>query len=298
MKQNRGNKKKWIGYTLYGIFFTCFLLYYRFPSNVIRDYLKTNAHKKYPGFNLSIERIYPTFPIGLKFVQTEIANKKNPGKALFKTESISLGPRLLSLFKGDHEYIFECLANRGSIKGRIDFIEKPLGPPFSTSILVKDLPIGDIFLTPSIIGREVNGVVNGTITYKMKDRSLINGSGDADLTLSGGKIRLLNPVLNLDYLDFKEALLKMNMKDKKIILSHVELKGNNIHGSASGTIYLNKEIQKSRIDLRGLSDQYAGLLEGLKTNDNIMNLIKRRLKGGKLSFTVKGTIKDPRFRLL
>ena len=70
MKRLISNYKKWLGYLLFALILTVVLLYYRFPSDAVRDYLQAMAERANPRVVLSLERVKLSLPIGLKFVET------------------------------------------------------------------------------------------------------------------------------------------------------------------------------------------------------------------------------------
>ncbi|MEE9612272.1 MAG: hypothetical protein V3W19_13540, partial [Desulfatiglandales bacterium] len=59
-KRTEKSRKKWVGYTFYGILLTLGLLYYRFPSEVIQGFLQARVEKMNPQLALSMERVSPS----------------------------------------------------------------------------------------------------------------------------------------------------------------------------------------------------------------------------------------------
>ncbi|MBW2609593.1 MAG: type II secretion system protein GspN [Deltaproteobacteria bacterium] len=298
MKMNIFKKKKWLGYTFYGILLTVALLYLRFPSGALRDFFQETSDRIDTRLLLSIEKVSPSLLFGLTFNKTKLSMKEAPDKVLFKADRLTIRPRIWSFLKGDFQYYFECLAYGGDLTGRIHFTKNRLGGPFDTSIQLNDIHIADNSFIPRVIGHNVEGVLSGTIFYNGKDKSLRNGAGEADLIISDGWIKLLRPILSLESIDFNKALFKIVLKNQKLNLTHVELNSENLHGSASGTIFLRKEFLKSRLDLKGAIEPFADFFQNMTDSDDIMKIIKQRLKGGKLSFKIQGTIKDPKINFI
>ncbi|MFC1534081.1 type II secretion system protein GspN [Thermodesulfobacteriota bacterium] len=294
----KSNKKKWIGYTLYGILLTFGLLYYRFPADAFKEYLQTTIHRIDPRLSLSIKRLSLSLPPGLKLTDAELSYEESPGKVFLKTEILSFGPKIRSYFKKDLEYCFESIAYDGNLTGCINFTKKDFGGPFSASIVLKDIGIDDNSPLPVIIGDSLEGLLSGTITYSGEGKSLTDGTGDAVLTLSEGLIKLSRPFLGLKAIDFKEVLLKMALNKKRLNLSHGELKGKDMLVTASGTIYINKEFLKSRLNLKGTIQPFADLFKNVPNASDTIKFFKQRIKSGKISFNIQGTIKDPRFKII
>ena len=298
MKQIKWMKKRWFGYALYGILLTVTLFYLRFPSDALREYLQSTADRVNPDLHLFIERVSLSFPFGLKLIQARLSLKEDPEAVLLKADAISFSPKVLSFLQGDSEYGFVCSAYDGDLKGRIILIKNDPRSSFNTSIALKSLRISDDSPLSRIIRHNMEGVLSGTITYSGKDRFLKDGTGEADLTLSDGWIRFMQPILSLETINFNEILLKINLKNQRLNVTRFELNGDKIRGTASGTIYLRKEFLKSSINLRGNIEPFADFLAELTESIDIIKLFKQGRKGGKLSFNIRGTIKDPRFRFI
>jgi type II secretion system protein N len=296
MKQMIWKKKKWFGYTLYVIVLTVALLYYRFPSDLFLDYLQTTAQRIDPGLHLSIKDVSPSFPFGLKCIQSELSPREGSDKAIFKASSLFVRPEVWSFVQGKFRYHFECLAYDGSLRGSILFMEKNFGAPFTTAIEVKDIIVGNNALLQGAIGRYLEGILSGTITYKGQNWYLRDGEGRADLRLTKGRVELLQPILNLEAIEFDEILIKLALQNQRVDLNRVELKGREINGTLSGTINLKKDLLKSSLDLSGSIEPFADFFKSLTGTRDTMKLFQKRLKRGRLLFTIRGTISNPRMR--
>ncbi len=284
--------KKWFGYILYGILITAALLYFRFPSEALKDYLETKADRSHPGFDLSIGHVSPSLPFGLKLLKTEFSQNANPNKIIFRADRILVNPAIGSLVRGKLKLCFDGLTYDGVLKGCVRFREASLKAPLSTTIALKDIRIGEYDL-PNLIGRHVEGSLGGTITYKGKLNPLIEGSGEADLRLSDGRLQLLQPILTLDSIDFNVVSIRMVLQNQKINLTRVELEGPTMRGTLSGVIRLRKEILKSSLDLRGTIEPFADFFKSLPGTRDTVKLFKQRLKRGTLSFIIRGTLTEP-----
>ena len=75
------------GYSFYGILLTMALLVYRFPSDALRDYLKASFVRINPQIVLSIGKVFPFFPFGIKLMETQLSLKEEPEVLLFRADS-------------------------------------------------------------------------------------------------------------------------------------------------------------------------------------------------------------------
>lgn len=292
MKQFIRKNQKWFGYVLYAIIVTAGLLFLRFPSGLIKDYLETRGERSNSPFSVSIGQVSPSLPFGLKLDKARIAQRANPNKIIFRADRVFIKPTLATLLGGNLNLCFESLAYDGVLEGCANFIDKSLQAPFSTSMVLKHIRLGKYDLR-GLIGRHVEGRLDGTVAYNGKNDLLIDGNGEADLRLSDGRLELLHPILSLDAIDFSQVSVKMALQDRKINLTRVALEGPNMRGTLSGTISLQKDIGKSRLDLRGTIEPFSDFFKSLAGARDMVKLFQRRLKRGTLTFIIRGTLTEP-----
>ncbi len=298
MKNFAWKHKKWFGYTLYGILLTIGLLYYLFPSDAIRDYLQARVDRANPQLRLSVGHVSPSFTLGLKLLETQLFYKANPDRFSFKADRLVIRPTIWSFLQGNPGFCFDGLMYGGALKGCVRITKENVKAPFAGSVELKDISVGDYDDLQVLIGRHVKGRLGGTITYSGSYNSMVGGSGEADLKLSEGLIELLQPILMLESIDFSELLIKLVLKNQKIKLTHVELKGPNMRGTLSGVVSLKKEFLKSSLNLRGTIEPFADFFKSLPGTRDTVKFFKQRLKRGKLSFIIHGTLTEPRMKFI
>ena len=296
MKQFISKNKKWFGYIIYCILVTVGLLYYRFPSDALRDYIQVRANNLNTPLFLSITRIRPWPPFGLRLGQTEISLKDKPNIRLFSADSLLVRAEVWSFLKGKGKYCFECLAYGGDLKGCIYFKKNSTTAPFDAKIELKNIRIGNYEHLEYLIGRHVDGILRGTVYYSGQDKNLINGAGEANLTLLDGRVELLLPILTLGSIEFNEVKIDMVLKKQKLNLARFELKGPRLKSTLSGTIGLKKEFAKSTLELKGTIEPFASFFKNAEGASGTMNLFKKRLRKGTLTFIIHGTLGEPKIR--
>jgi type II secretion system protein N len=286
--------KTWLGYLLFALILTVALLYYRFPSDALRGYLQATADRANPPLLLSVDHIEPRFPIGLKFADTEVAMKDMPDRVILRADSLLLKPRLWSLLRGKSEYCFHCMAYKGDLIGCVYFKNDDRKLFIDTEIELRNIRIGDHAYLSQLISRHVEGILGGTVSYRGQYNLLMDGSGEANLRLSQGKVELLQPLLNFESIEFNEMEIEMALKQQKINVTRLELKGQELQGTLSGTITLKEEFAKSSLDLRGTIEPFAAFFKSTPGTIDTVKLFKQRLKRGILSFVIHGTLGEPR----
>jgi len=297
MKQFLSKNKRWLGYIFYCIILAVGLLYYRFPSEALRDYLQTRANNSNTPFSLSIDRIRLWPPFGLRLGQTEILLKGKPAVKVFRADSLFVRPEAWSFLKGKSRYCFECLAYGGDISGCIRLEENSIAAPFDTEIELKNIRIGTCEYLKDLVGRHVDGILYGTICYSGQQKDLMGGAGEVNLKILDGRVEILLPILSLESIDFSEVKIDMVLKKQRINLTRLELEGPQLKGILSGTISLKRDFAKSTLNLRGRIEPLASFLKNSGGVYNTLRLLKKRLRRGTLAFIIRGTIGEPKIRL-
>lgn len=295
MKQMREKNRIWLAYTLYAVLLTLGLLYFLFPSQDVKDYLEVKAGNSTLPVHLSIGDVLPSLALGLSLRDTEFSRQTSPDKTLFRTDRLVVRPSVWSFLRGDRRFYFDGLTYNGTLKGFVQFDEDDSENPFSASMTLKDIRMDEFEDLSNLIGRHVEGRLGGNIAYNGDPKSLTEGAGEADLRLSNGLIELQQPVLDFDTIDFNEVWIKMVFKNRKIDLSHVELRGPNIYGTLSGTVSIRQKFTDSGLNLKGTVDPSEGFFQGSEGASVTIKLLEQSFGDGPISFAIRGTLKKPKF---
>jgi len=287
---------KWPAYLLYVVLLTTGLLYYRFPSDTIRACLVSEVARAHPSMILSLKTIRPGFPPGIDLIDAGISLRETPQKHLLKAGNIFIAPAVWSFLSGAPQYRFDARAYNGDIEGHVRFESRGAKASFTTSLTLKGIHIGLHPYLPSLVGRDVSGVLEGDIQYTGQRNRLMEGAGQGTIVISDGKVELLQPVLGLDAIDFDRLSMKMALKDRKIDLTRAEVAGRTIKGELSGTITLKPDLSRSMLDLKGTMEPLGGLLGNLKGNAATLTFLRQGLKKLNRSFVIQGTFRNPVFR--
>ena len=296
MRQFISKNKKWFGYIFFCIIVAGSLLYYRFPSDALRDYLTITAHNLHNSTILSIDQIKPSLPFGLKFRQTELILKKTPSIKLFRAESLFVKPDPWAFFKGKSKYCFECLTYGGDVRGCVDFKKNRIEAPFDAEIELKNMQIAKHEHIKDLIGIQMDGILSATIFYKGQHKNLMDGTGGGNLKLLDGKVELLVPILSLESIEFDEIISNMVLEKQTIHLKQLELTGPLLRSTLSGTIRLKKEFLKSPLNLKGTIEPFTSFFKSVGSVSNAVSFFKQRLKKGALNFIIYGTLTKPEIR--
>jgi hypothetical protein len=217
-----------------------------------------------------MDEVSPSFTFGLKLQEPELLIKTTPQKSVFKADKLFIRPVILSLFRDEWTFCYDVLAYKGQFEGCTSVAKEEKDAPFQTSLVLKDVPMGEDNPLKEVIGRNLEGILNGTVTYKG----------------------------NLDGIGFHEVLVKMTLNNRKLNLTRVALRGTSMNGTLTGVVNLNKELSRSSLNLRGSLEPFADFIKDLTDSPDTVRLIRQRLKRGKISFVIRGTIAEPNFRFM
>jgi len=298
MKQAISKNKKYFWYVLYGLLLTVGFLYYFFPSDAFKNYIQKTATRVNPRLILSVGSVQPYIPFGLKLNKTKLCLKTKPDAGIFMTDSLLIRPELWSILKGRPKYCFDCSAYDGNLKGIVYVKKKDINTFLTTSIELREIHIDNDANFSSLIGGNLKGVLGGILVFAGKYSHMMEGVGEADIKIADGRFEFLHPILSLKSVAFSGLTIKMSLKNQKINLNHVELEGREIRGTLLGSVSLRQELKKSSLDLKGTIELLAGFARGGEDTRKSLNFIKQRLKNGKLSFVIHGTIKEPKLKFI
>jgi len=261
-----------------------------FPAEVFTEYLIGSVNKVNPRYRLSVQSANLSLPFGVRFQQADLFLKETPDMEVFSADSLRISPEIWSFLKGQSGFVFNCNAYGGNLKGWFRFPNNGIMHPFSASIKLKDVLIEDYTYFSVLIRRNSTGVLSGVVMYD----GLTDGTGEVNLKITDGRLELQEPFFNLDSVEFEELLIKLALKEQKIDLSHVKLKGQEIQGTLSGTIRLNRDFPESSLDLKGTMEITSSFFKGGMKNSDIARFQEEPLK---LPFVIYGTIREPKFKL-
>ena len=284
---------KYGSYTLYALFMAAVLLYIHFPSQAFQSYLAQAAGRLNPPIVFKTESLDLSFPPGLRLNSPVFSLKNNPEAAFFEAQVLSVNPGIGSLLLGNTSWFFDAQAYGGTLHGHI--LPEKGGNVEDFSLSLENVRIHEVTFLPQF-GGDLAGNLSSNITYKGPSSRILQGDGAGDIHISEGKIDLTNPFLGLETLPFGELKARFTLKKGTLHLTSVSLDGKGFQGSLSGTIHLNRVIDRSRLNLRGTIEPIADYLETLKGGPALLSLFKGGRNGMKRSFIIQGTFRAPKFR--
>lgn len=286
---------KYASYTLYALFVAVVLLYIHFPSEAFQSYLSRTGAKMDPPVSFKTGALDASFPPGLQFVNPVFSLKKRPETAFFKARQLSVSPGIASLLLGNTTWFFDAHAYGGTLHGHI--LPGKNGKIDDFTLSLENVRIHEYTFLPKF-GGDLAGNLRADINYKGPPDRIESGEGAGDILISEGKIDLKDPFLGLKTIPFGELKARFALKKGNLNLTSVSLDGKGFQGSLTGTIRLNRILERSQLNLRGTIEPIADYLETLKGGPALLNLFKGGRTGMKRSFVIQGTFRSPKFRFI
>jgi type II secretion system protein N len=288
--------KKWAGYGLYIILVTLFLFYYLFPEQAVEEFVDSNINSINPQLGFKAENIGLWVPAGLRITSGSVFYRDSAGSPVFTADSLYIGPKIFRMFTKEYSFDLQGRAYTGEIDGTV-LAGKDGDSTIESDLSFSELDLAGYELLAEKFTHRIIGKLSGTIKYA-KGAAEAVGNGEIDLRLKDGQLLFEKPLLGIDSVDLQNIDIELEMRNREITVVRAELAGTEANGSLTGTIQLQPDINMSQLNLKGTLEPLA---EFYKNHPEIRELLKnmrKRVTRGQYSFTISGTLGDPRFRLL
>ena len=289
------NKKKELWYGIYCFILAILFLHLLFPSGVLEKYIIHEANRVYPGLKIKLGEVSLSFPAGIKIKGLGISAKDHPDINVYESNSTTISPGMLSYASGNRKYSFQSSTMGGTISGSLYSENNNEKTGVKANIRFKDIHLGNgIFILP-VFTERLECIAEGQINFTGDISSPANGDINLLLELFDGNIKLKNPVSRLSDIGFRKLNLAAEMKNRLMDITSMELAGEGIEASASGTIRFNDNFTANRLDLKGELELSSAFFQGMPDLQKAVELINSGKEDGRMSFNIKGSIEKPLF---
>ena len=285
-------KKKWLLYLLFVLLLTVSFIYYLFPTEEIKNYIAFHLNQTHPEMNITIDRIKPAFPPGVRLYHVNIYQLND---VLFSFAQIKIVPDLWSLFRSKNIFFFTAETCDGLIEGKGEWAQNSSSRWVRVDAKLSDIRITKMHAVQNLNRRKISGVLDGYLAYSNERKS--GEDLRATLMISECEIDLLNPFFMLNRIAFNTIEADIEVKNRKLQIKQCSLKGNQMDGSIAGSIILEKPLGKSILKMVGTIRPHPTFLAKLE-QDVPKNLLPKKIYS-KYGLPVKfhGTLEKPNFSL-
>jgi type II secretion system protein N len=283
--------KKTLLYTAYIIGITVIFLYYLFPSDAVRDYVVYKITRGNPGVSVTIDRVSPVLPPGIKLHDVGIAHGN---RAIVDLDSLKITPGLLSFFSNTKTARFKGRVNGGTVNGWAEVDSSKNQPAEKIEGTISGIQVQGVPALKHLSAYKISGNLGGDFT--------IGGAGPrrsmtGKLTLSDCRIDFDQPIIGQSSLSFKNINAELVLNKGTLVIKKFSARGNQLNADISGTIALNRSGRGNALNLNGSITPHHGFLA--KIGNSIPADLLQQKKAGKttISFIIGGTVEVPEFRL-
>jgi len=277
-------------YAAYVISVTLFFLYILFPSEVAKKYLISGLNRINPDFDIMIGNVKPDFPLGIKLYNVSAYHQ---GVSIFDAEKIVLSPAILPFFMGRLSLNIGGAVYAGLIEAKVDFSWKKFRPE-KAYVRMNDIQIGEIIMLKNLIPHDLEGVLNGNITYDAGEEK--NISVMSNILLVGFGIEFLSPYYGLETLNLKKIEADLELNKNQLKVNRFTNTGGDVDGSLSGSVLIRNVIGRSVLNLNGSVRPNPVFIEKLaKINPVVKAFFKKSSGNSDIPLHIQGTLERPRF---
>ena len=283
--------RKTLSYIAYIAGITVFFLYYLFPSDTVKDYVTYRLSRINPEIDISIDRVSPVMPPGIKLHNVGISGGN---RALFDFKSVKITPGLLSFLSSTKTARFRGRVNAGSVQGWVEIDNGNNQRTERIEGTISDVPVQGIPALKHLTPHKISGNLSGDFRIV---RTGSNGSMTGQLTLSECRIIFNQPVIGQPSLGFKNVAADLVLKKDNLVIKNCRARGNDLDADISGTIVLSRNSRRNALNLNGSVTPHHSFLAKIE-NSIPAGLLRQKFAGNEvISFSIGGTVESPDFRL-
>ncbi len=281
-----------LGYLLYTTGVIIILLWLLFPAGTVKTWLQGELHKVNPLLVWEIKDMEAAFPLRLRMTDISIHSKNDMKSPLVEVAELQLAPDMKELvkLKKNIPVAYRMKTLDGSVKGKL------LVPENLTTLQcsgdLKDIEIGRLEGFWQKVSRTGSGKLSGTFTYNGLLRKPFRGELEADITVTDGKVDLVQKTFGLDIMEFKTMNTTVSAKDRIVNVKDGKMESRLFSADFEGVMSLSDNLFTSGLKVKGSVEPRPELL-GRLDNDVAITFIKSQLRDDKLSFAISGSLLEP-----
>lgn len=273
--------RKWIAYGLYIVAVAALFIYYLFPSETVKNYMAARAGQVNPDIRVSILKVTPVFPPGLRLHTVELDYQSD---LLLNADEVTIVPDLMSLFSSGSSFSFRVKAHGGSIDGHTEITGNRPANRVNMTADIAGIRLENIPFVKRLSDYRLKGVCTGKIVFSGTQMS--NSTMNASIEIEDMAVSLKNPVFGIKDLQFKSVNAEATLRNQQLKISRLLLKGDQFDGRFSGSGVMGNRLNNSSISLTGTITPRDKFFQGSNIKISGAGEIPVKISGtfGNLSF--------------
>jgi type II secretion system protein N len=284
--------KKTLLYTVYVIGITIFFLWYLFPSDSLKAYLSQRLAQGNPAVKITIDRISPVLPPGLKLYNVGIAHQNMP---LIDLANVKVMPGLGSLFSQTTTVNFKGRVCEGTLNGQAQFSDRQQGAGIKIEGWISGVQVQQISALKQLSENRISGALGGNFVY---GDSAPTPSLAANLSLTNCRVELATPIFNQKSFDFKTIAADLAMQNNSLQIEQLSARRSQLDLDLTGSIALNEsDPDQNALNLTGKLTPHHVFLAKIEKEIPVDFLRKKQAGKNAFAFKIDGTLDEPGFSL-
>ena len=278
-------------YAAYIVGITLFFLWYLFPSDMLKGYLAYRLSQANPDVKITIDRISPVLPPGIKLHEVDIAHRN---MAIMEVKSLKVMPGLGSLFSDTITVNFSGDLYEGTLRGRAE-ISDPKGGGIKVDGKIADVQVQQISALQQLSEHDISGGLEGAFIYSAGSA---NPKLSGSLTMSACRLELASAIFNQNRFEFKNIDADLVLQNRNLVINGFSATGSQLDLKIAGRIKLGANGRaKNALNLNGTVTPHHVFLAKIE-KDIPINLMRNQKSGQTaIKFKIDGTLEEPGFSL-
>jgi type II secretion system protein N len=276
-------------YALYAVFVLAVFLYFRFPSDLMKEILMARMNQLQPLAQLEIDSIRPVIPPGIKIEPLTVIYDNMP---VLRLDSLKITPHLFSMFGHNKKFSFKGVLGDGELRGSAQVAAASPGGQIQGELRFSQVPLEFLEILNHYPAFKPDGKMDAVINF---DSTKGGGSADIDLAIAPAHIVLEPPLMDLKILEFSLIKAQLAATSRMVQIRSCEAAGDQLEGRLTGAVVLRQPFAESRLTLSltakpqpaFIADHKNDMIGGLLASGNVQ-------KRG-LILRISGTIDNPNY---
>ncbi len=281
--------RKTVLYGLYAFVALVVFLYFRFPSELMKEILLSQVQKIEPQARLDTDMISPTVPPGIQLEPLAVSYANSP---ILRMDGLKITPQLFSLIGHNKRFAFKGALGSGELNGLAVAMMAPNEEQVQISINLSRVPLEFLEVLNQYQSFRPDGELDARITF---DSSKGGGTAEVNMEISQARITLDPPLMGLEAMDFSLIKAQLTVSPRMVQIRSCEASGDQFESKLTGSIVFRRPLEESRLTLSLMIKPQPAFLADHK-NDMIGGLLAsgNAQKRG-LVFRISGTLNNPNY---
>lgn len=279
-----------LGYGVYTLAVFVILMWFLFPVDSLESWLEAKINRQSETLAWQIGDLRLAWPLSIVALDVTAADMNE--QRLIKLDELKVRPDFgnIDQLRNGWPLYYRISTLKGTVFGPAH-LDKEMNE-LETTGEAQGLELAGLEDLWVKLGREGSGRLSGTFNYQGQWYDWLNGDLQADLAVADGSLELLEPVLGLDTLVFKNMTTEISLRDRIITLESGKVDSNYFAADFDGTVTLAGSMAASTLDINGSFEPRPEMLASIE-DQQVMQLIKGQLRDGRLRFELTDSLLQP-----